>query len=73
MSINTSSTSQIMEGEKNVVDKSKKETLLYHLRLVACLAFILEAILVSMRWRREKTIGKGIKIIIIIIIFKFNI
>jgi len=29
-------------------------------RLVACAAFIIEAVLVSLRWRREKSGGKGI-------------
>ena len=28
-------------------------------RLVACGAFILEAVLVSRRWRKERSVGKG--------------
>ena len=46
-----------MEGEQIPIKISNHVSLF---RLVACVAGILEAVLVTIRWRRERVSGKGI-------------
>ena len=55
--LNTLFTWRTMEGEQIPIKISNHVSLF---RLVACVAGILEAVLVTIRWRKERASGKGI-------------